>query len=263
MGDRIEYNHVLSFDDYFVEDNSNFLDRRLPESDTRSVNDNYFPWFVIVLTIIGFIFIKKKLLLEFVAGVGLLVAAYGLLLRSYYDLGWKVYYGPVTHNLMLVQVLIVLLVFSIIFFINKLIQMKNNKYTILLILIPLIFGLEVILRVLRYTYIEGRHYLGFSLDALRFVGISYQDLNIRFINQDFPSPQASALLRFDFSSVYENLVLWIIVYPFFYIIIAYIGWLIIRKRRLLTIAVFCVLAVLYVVGVYWIFNTDPRIVITL
>lgn len=266
LSDYIIYNPDVSFSDYFIADKSTFLDRRLPEKDERSVNDNYEPWFLAILIVSGLVFIRKNLVQEWFSAILILTASFGLLLRSKYALGWKIFYGPGADLLIIEQILVVLLVLGLVLVIKMLAERKKLKeYYLLLWLIPLVFGLEVLLRSARYTYISGMHYLGFMLDQFRFIGVSVQKpFKLGIVNQDFPSVTAGALLRFDFSVIYGHRILWLVLYPLGFIAAAMIIWLALkRSSRRIQIIVLAILLVLYIFQVIYIITADPKLVISL
>ena len=176
------------------------------------------------------------------------------MLRSTEQFGWVVYFGPVFQNLEVVQALLVFVVFAGFYFL---------KPRLLILILPLTFGLDELLVRLRYTEISGSRYLGFAWDALRFVGLKFQEpFRIEFVNQDFPNEVASSLLKFNFDKVWGNSYLTFIVYPAVHIILGVIIYKLVRKsslRRKLTILSF--LALLFVLHLSWVLTHDPRVVV--
>src|SRR4030067_1478282 len=94
---------------------------------------------------------------------------------------------------------------------------------------PLSFSVDFILKVVRYTVIEGKQYLGVSLDAYRFIGFELEKNKFGIINKDLPTIYAASLLKFPYEDVWNILVLSLIVYPFVHIVIGCIYWLIVDK----------------------------------
>ena len=86
--------------------------------------------------------------------------------------------------------------------------------------IPLSFGLDFIIQAFRFSFIFGKYYFGVALDPLRFFGFSFTTpFNLEVVNQDFSSAVSSALLRFDFNKIWDNLYLSLIAYPLLHILL--------------------------------------------
>ena len=209
-----------------------------------------------LIFVAGFVFRFKKLFNLWVIGTLFLAASFGLVLKSNYQMGWEVFYGPVIPYLMVVQVIIIMVSYTIIWFLHR--KFPN----LLLWLIPLSFGFDFIIKALRFSYFENKYYFGFAGDALRFIGISFsKPFNIEFVNKDFSSVISASLLRFDFSKIWDNLYLSLIAYPLIHIIFVILfGYLIHRlpvKFRKLILAILTLFTMLFLIDI---FQADPRLV---
>lgn len=210
LKDHTKYSPEISFADYFVADTSNFLDRKLlsESKQKNSPNSNYFLWVGIGLGIISII--RRRFNVWFWS-ILFAIAAFGLILRSYYLYGWKIYYGPVISYLELAQAGLVLLCFLTFLIIQK--RFKN------IYLLPLSFGPDPLIESIRFSFISNKFYIGTILDTFRFVGISVSSFNIKFLNYDLPSYQAAAFLRFNFDKIWDNLYYALIAYPLTHLLI--------------------------------------------
>ncbi len=257
LKDNIRYKETIAFSDSFVADKNKFLNRRLNELPDLKSNKSL-PYFFLIIFIFGlFAFFIKKLKF-FLLSVLFLIAAYGLVFRSFYMDGWKIFFGPVVDNLELLQITLTLFSIILIWLISK----KVKTFTTLLF-IPLSFGLDYVLEIVRASYISQKYYLGVSLDSLRFVGVSFQKpFNLSIVNLDLPAYQAAALLRFDFSKIWDNLWLWILVYPLVHILLGLLFGFIISKLPVklqkITIILFSVLLTFHLLNI---FLKDPRIAV--
>ncbi|OGE30256.1 hypothetical protein A3C59_04730 [Candidatus Daviesbacteria bacterium RIFCSPHIGHO2_02_FULL_36_13] len=254
LGDKIKYQQNIAFKDYFTADKNDFLDRNLENLNQKNLT--YFPWFMFLIFVAGFVFRFKKLFNLWVIGTLFLAASFGLVLKSNYQMGWEVFYGPVIPYLMVVQIIIIMVSYTIIWFLHR--KFPN----LLLWLIPLSFGFDFIIKALRFSYFENKYYFGFAGDALRFIGISFsKPFNIEFVNKDFSSVISASLLRFDFSKIWDNLYLSLIAYPLIHIIFVILfGYLIHRlpvKFRKLILAILTLFTMLFLIDI---FQADPRLV---
>ena len=254
LGDKIKYQQNIAFKDYFTADKNDFLDRNLENLNRKNIT--YFPWFMFLIFVAGFVFRFKKLFNLWVIGTLFLAASFGLVLKSNYQMGWEVFYGPVIPYLMVVQIIIIMVSYTIIWFLHR--KFPN----LLLWLIPLSFGFDFIIKALRFSYFENKYYFGFAGDALRFIGISFsKPFNIEFVNKDFSSVISASLLRFDFSKIWDNLYLSLIAYPLIHIIFVILfGYLIHRlpvKFRKLILAILTLFTMLFLIDI---FQADPRLV---
>ena len=251
LGDEIFYNPQISFSDYFVADTSNFLDRRL-ESNPRSPGGRYFPYYLLVWGALSILFILKKKVLNSILATLFLGAGFGLLLRSTEQFGWVVYFGPVLQNLALTQTLIVLVVFAGFYFFRP---------RLLALILPLTFGLDVLLVRLRYTEISSSRYFGLAWDALRFVGLKFQEpFRIAFVNQDFPNEVASSLLKLNFDKVWENPYMSLFIYPAIHLAVGLVIYKLIKKSSFKTkLIILSFLALLFALHLSWVLAYDPRV----
>lgn len=253
LGEIIHYNQDISFADYFTSDKTNFLDRNL-QSKNQQKNTRWFPWFLFVcLGLLLFSYFNK---LVKIWGISILFAlsAFGLILRSYYQMGWKVFFGPQLPYLESFQTILIIVSFGIFWLIHK------RRWVWIL---PLIFGFDFLLQSIRISYFSDRYYFGFAIDALRFIGVSIKGVSdINFINQDFPSYISAAFLKVNFGFLWDNPFIAIIIYPFVHILIGIIlSLLVIRLPDKIQKLVLVVLIVLFLLQLNNIFTADPRQVV--
>lgn len=252
LGDEIYYNPQVSFSDYFVADKSDFLDRRLVSKPAYAAG-RYFPYHWLVWGALSVLFIFKKKVLNWFLATLFIMACFGLIVRSTELFGWVVYFGPVLQDLALVQTLVVLVVFAGFYFVRP---------RLFALTLPLAFGLDAVLGCLRYTEISGSRYFGLSWDALRFIGVKFQEpFKIAFVSQDFPNEVAPSLLKFSFEKVWESPYLALIVYPAAHIVLGLILYRLIKKFSFRTkMIILGFLAFLFALHLSWMFAYDPRTV---
>jgi hypothetical protein len=254
LNDRIEYTPV-AFKDYFVSDKAEFLDRKLPLKNSQSKA----PWILIPISILAlgaFSFWKNKLQV-FLTALLFSIAAFGLLLKSFYLFGWQVFFGPVVIYLYLVQILTILIVyisFLLVFAKAKFIQKG------LWILLPISYAFDPVIHALRYSYISGKHYLGFATNSLNFTGITFSNSKIEFINADLPAYQAAALLRINSAKIYESQIGYFLVLPLLHLLFSISIIFILRKLPFkFRYALMAVLLFLFLIHLITILNADPRV----
>lgn len=249
LGELTRYGQNIDFADYFVADKSGFLDRRLaPENNQKNIN--YFPYWIAVMVIGVVIMAMKKIKLKYIGGSMIFILlGWGLLLKSYYLFGWKVFFGPVIDNLILWQAGIVVT--------GMIIGYKLRKY---LLGIILAFAMDPILNYLRFSVIEGKYYLGFLIDSFRFVGIT----NFKLINADFPGYVAESFLKFRWEKVWDSNFLALVIYPLVHVIVGILIALVLKKTgKRSRIVIIAILGMLVAVFVKDLILMDPRIVVAI
>ena len=254
----INYQQGIAFSDYFLADKAPFLDRRLP-LDINSKNTFFDQWFLIAFLVFGICAYFKKIFTVWISGTLFILAAFGLILRSYTQYGWNIFYGPTLDAVSLVQILIVCICFLLTFSLYSILDRK--RITLLyLYFLPISFALDPLIRVFRYTFVSGIHYLGFAVDSLRFIGLSYKfSMEIKFINQDFPSYQAAALLRWDIYKAQFDPWVHLILYPLIHIIISFVLTYILLKMPVkIRYALFAIITILLCLHLVNIFQLDPQ-----
>lgn len=255
LKDYVSYNQQISFQDYFVKDGKRALERVLSSKSTQreDISGDFFIFLSILASF--FAFYKLRKLDIWFAAILFIVACFGLLLRSEKEFGWLVFYGPVVGNLLLFQLTTIFLTFVLFFVLNKLFSKIN------LLFIPLAFGIDFLISLPRYIQLGDDKYVGVSLDALRFIGISFSKSSFNFVNKDFISYQAASFLKFDFSKIWDNSYLSFLIYPFLHLGFGLILYFIYKninpKLRKPFIFIF---VILYLSWVYFIFSSDPRVV---
>ena len=250
LGDYIPYNQKISFKDYFLRDNASFLNRVMPVNNTPS---GYIPWFLPAGIILLIAAIRSKKFYLWVAATFTTFALFGLLFRSNSKFGWQVFYGPVVNNLELVQLLILVIIFCLFLTLGRKLRVR-----LLLLLIPLSFGFDRIVSVLRFSNIPGERFFGVALGTSRFIGLKIGRAGLSFINIVFEPIRFQSLVKFDFTIVWKSSLLYFIAYPIAHLFVALVLWLVIRKSsRKVKILVFLILFLLFVCQIVYIFNSDP------
>jgi hypothetical protein len=256
LGDYINYNQQLSFKDYFLADHSSFLARVMPISGNVK---SLIPWYLLASFILLLISLKFKLFKVWFVSTLVSLVGYGLIFRSTYKFGWEVFYGVQVGELVLVQVLVVILVFVTTLLINKIFKHKFNLW-----LLALAFGLDRILSLFRYTSIEGVKYFGIVFGKDGIIGIKILGHSLHFINQNFEPIQFQALIKFDFSKIWQNELIYFIAYPLIHFVLAFILWRILgRLSGKVRFAIYVLLTILFIWEVRVVFVSDPLSVLPL
>lgn len=264
LGEKIVYNPDVSFFDYFIPDNSNFLDRKLPAEDLKTSKGNRLPLFLPVFLLAATLFVKQKRYKEFMVVSLFILGSFGLLLLSKAEFGWIVYYGPVASNLEAVQALVIgatFIFFLVLFaFLGR--RFKKNL-DLFYWLMPLSFGIDTLASSVRYTNLTGSRFIGIALDALRFVGIKVSPpFGITLVNQDFLPSVAGSLLKFNWSKIWDNNFLSFVIFPLLHLLVAWVLFLILTKtKKRLRSAIIFILTLLFVGQVVAIFTADPMTVV--
>jgi hypothetical protein len=260
LGDEVYYDQDKSFSDYFVPDHSKFLNRDLSSLDLDPSTLYLFPFFPAAFVICLFYALKRKIGGIYLSLSAFLFSSYILVFRSFTMYGWSVYYGPVVSNIGISKtILAIFLATSTYIAIMKKDMLK--KYENIFFLTPLTYGFDFLLFKARYTFLEGYHYLGFSLDALKFLGIKFSENGVSLINQNFSSVQASSLLKFNWMGIWNRNFLWIVVYPVLHIFLGIIFWLLIRKTpRRINYLIVSLAVIFYFSFLIFMFGLDPRAV---
>lgn len=263
LGDKIIYEPEVSFFDYFVPDDSNFLDRRLPNRGLRTSQGGWQPLFIPVFLLAAALWVWQKRYKEFMVVSFFILGAFGLLLRSKAQFGWLVYYGPKVANLGVVQALVVGGTFILFWVLFSFLRKRTKNLYLFYWLLPLSFGIDALISAFRYTDISGDRFFGIALDALRFVGVkASSDFGLELVNQDFSSTIAASLLKFEFAKIWNNNLLSLVVYPSLHLLVAGILFLTLTKtRKGLRNIIILILIALFVGHLIATFGADPRVVI--
>lgn len=262
VNDHITYNANVAFKDYFIADNSRFLDRKLPQLENFTTK-SYSLWWILLLGLMGVLLYQSKTLTRWLVAVLFSFTAFGLVLKSHYQFGWSIYYASQVPFLPLIQVGLIIYSFCLIEIVTKWRHFAKNQN--FLWLLPLSFGIDPILQAARYSFISGRHYLGFAFDQLGFLGISFVKLpQISITMQDFPAYQAAALLRLHFSRVWEKPFSYFILYPLAHIILALVlSFVIFKMPQKIRILLWLVLISLFCWHIFNLIQAEPRYVAAL
>lgn len=257
LNEHILYQQNLAFQDYFVSDQKDFLDRKLPINTSLSSKEFLSPIYIIILISWALLLIIRKQFRVLFVGILFVVASFGLVLKSNFQLGWIVYYGLVVENLAILQLIVTFLGFLVIFIVDRFLRPSEKIY---LYLIPLTFGIDTIIQHLRFSFISNKYYLGIMGDALRFIGISFEKpFSISLVNQDFPAYQALSLLHFDYNLIWQNIWFSVIIYPLFHVFLTLVLWYILKfipkKIKYILISILLLLFVIYLLDIW---QANPR-----
>ena len=250
LEDRIDYSQNLAFKDYFLKDKSSFLNRRLPISgNTRSL----IPWYLFASFILLLISFRFNLVKAWFSSSLILVVSYGLVFRSTYKFGWEVFYGSQIQKLELIQIFIVIAVFGVTVFINRIFKNKFNLW-----LLPLVFGLDRIISTFRYTSMEGIKYFGIVLGNSNLMGVAIFNRSLSFVNQSFEPIQFHSLIKFNFDKIWQNQFLYFIIYPAVHLVLALTLWkLLSRLPGRIRLLFLIMLFVLFIWQLQTVFTADP------
>lgn len=250
LEDFVNYNQNLSFEDYFLADHSSFLSRVMPI--TGNIK-SLIPWYLVASFILLLISLKSKLFKIWFVSTLVSLVGYGLIFRSTFKFGWEVFYGPQVPNLALVQVLVIIGAFLITLLINRVFKNKFNLF-----LFPLVFGLDRIVSLFRYTSIEGIKYFGVVFGKSGLIGFKIQGHSLSLMNQMFGPIQFQSLIKFDFSKIWQNELLYFVAYPLIHFVLAFVLWKILGKLPgKVRFFLYVILIVLFIWQLQTIFVADP------
>lgn len=259
LGEYINYNQNLSFKDYFLKDNSSFLDRVLPiKGSEKSVSS--FHWLAIVVIFLAGVSIWKKNIIVFASAFLFYLAGFGLIFRSGYIFGWLVFYGPTIKDILLLQILILLIVFIMIWLINFNFKLKKHveNSNLFLSLLPLSFGIDGALRFIRVSNLDNKYFFGILFERIHIFGFDFNSHSLGIINKTLPIIGALSLLKFPFDKIWGNNILYLVVYPLVHVLVAVVIYLLIRKLNpKIKTVILCLLAIFFVMYLVWIFGFDP------
>lgn len=256
LRERVLYSNN-SFADYFVADKNEFLNRNLNNFGSQS--KDWYPVYIVPLLLSFMIFKQKAKHFLWLSSTLFIILAFFPLLASNYKLGWAVYFGPVVQNLMLFQFMITVTIYLLVYSIDK----KQHIPKLLLILAPAIFGIDTLLRLPKYTSLDGVKHIGLTLNTFDFYGITING-GIGFVYKELPNTIASSLLKFNYLGFLNNSFHFFIVMPTAHVIGALVLFVIVRKikpnYRKLAIAALLILAGCHL---YYLINLDPQTVLAI
>lgn len=252
LGDYIQYGKNVAFSDYFVKDNSEFLDRKLPL--VRGGKVGTFPFFVFVSLFLIFLpfSIRLGFFEYFLLTCVFVLVSFFPLFMSFSKFGWYVLYGPLTGNLFLTQVL-VFVFFGLIFFA---LYHKFNLNKLWLLYSSLLYGLDFFLVKLRYTKLDGVNYIGLMWDNLRLLGFSF-GRKIELVNRDLPSVVASSLIKFDIFYYWQKPVFFYFIIPIVHLLLGAAVLFMIKKFPVLKPFVLFFLFLFFVLYMKFLLSLDP------
>ena len=255
LGDFIKYEEQIAFSDYFVKDQSAFLKRYLP-LENKEGQSNYLVY--IILT--GFIILIALRLVGYktlIVGFLFYIACFGLILKGGEKWGWEVYYSsPYVSSGLIKLILLFVSILPVLFF------RRYGKSWIYAFFLPLAFGLDVIIRTLRFGIISGNYLIGLASNSLDFIGIELGKDGFRFINKTLDSVIAGSLLRVKFEKYFENGWFSLLIYPALHIVVAiFLVWLFKKNHSRGKMIIILVLSLLFFAQLFYLFKADPTMVI--
>lgn len=264
LGDSIKYFQNIAFKDYFIADSDNFLNRRLPKNIYQR-NDMVWPYFYFVsfYLILGVVSYKFKKINIWLVSLIFTFLSYWFLIKSYYQYGWRVYFGPVVGELPIIELLLFSLTYYFFWFVSRINYIKKRGFHTLALFIVMTFSADGILEHLRYSYISSVYYLGFMVDNLKFWGLSLsKNWEFGLVYRDFPAYQAASLLRFNFEKIWDNLFFALLLYPLIHVLFGILLFIFYKKlNKKLKLLLFFVLIFFLLVHMVNIFDSDPRRVV--
>ncbi len=237
LGEKLNYSKI-AFSDYFKADKEKFLNRDLSKLSNKT-EVSYFPYFIVMFTGLVITTFKRsnkpfKTILVTLSSLmtGLLV------FRSYCDASRCIFFGPTFSNIQLSQVLLVVSLFSLFWFISKYIDLS---------LYILSFGLLYLVSVLRYSQIDDLNVIGFVWKKFYLIGLSdkaglfYRDLDML----------AKSVLRINLEQIYSSWYLYLLIMPVVQICLTIFLKLLFKKINknikglVIVILIFCTVLYIY------------------
>jgi hypothetical protein len=257
LGDKVVYNRNIAFSDYFVADKSDFLDRELPVKDVQKSGRSNIILYLVVVVMAGLSVIRRKFNI-WLATLFFVAASFGLIFRSGRFYGWEVYYGPALPNLYLAQLLIYLVSFVSVWFLIKRFNKKIKDVNLFLATLPLSFGIDGILSILRFSKLSGQNFCGILAGSERVAGVTLESFNIQFIYKYIPYGSLKHFFSFPFDKIFSNSGLYLFVYPLVHVMLAILVYfLILKMNTKVRAAALIILGVFYIVFINIVFNIDP------
>lgn len=197
------YSDQISFADKFIDDKAAFLNRVLPQTTTRK-NHQYFPFFLLLIP--PLYFWSKK-----INPILWTIVLFLPVFQSFYQSGWKIFFGPTIDHLIISQLLLIGVGGVIIIKLYQKLKIHWSSWWAA-------FGFNLLIFTARISLVEGKYYLGWLINSVHFIGISWGG-KIKFINQDFPGHIAANMLKFHPGWIWGQWWTWIILYPLLQILL--------------------------------------------
>jgi hypothetical protein len=207
LKEKTIYNGDWSFEDTFLADRNDFLNRVLPTEPAKT-KSGYYPWWILMIPFLTLFGVRLKLKpLIIVATILAPILIFLPMMRSGELNGWKVFYGPMSDNLIVTQILVMGAgTVGLMLMANKLKAEWEWVFASL--------GWWPIWLQARFTDIAGEKQAGWLLDNFRFIGVGIKNgIKLRLINEDMPSTIAAATIRFRPEKWWSNGWLYYGLYP--------------------------------------------------
>jgi len=258
LNDEINYFESISFSDYFVKDSSQFLRRYVKDLENLTNTNWSFLW-ILILSIL-FIYLSFKKSFSLSAQITLFITtSYWVILRSFEKYGWKVYFGPVFKDLVIVQIGVIVILYILLVSLFKFVKNKKLKDLFYLIL-PLSFSVEGLLSVFRYSFINEKYLIGIFFDRTFFIGLSLlkDKFILKFVFERLQTNMALSFLKFDFEEIWNNRYFYLIIYPLIHIFISFLLTKVLinfskRKKTIILLLTF----IFYLLFVFKLLKLDP------
>ena len=259
LKEKIPYQENVAFADFFVADKSDFLNRKLPIYPEHNFSFSFYP--VLFAFLLGLILYFRGFTKEYLHISLFILSCFWTTIFSHVQYGRVIFFGPVWKNLSSAQFFLVAIFFVLFYFFLKYLIPKTRNSKLLIKVLPLSFGADFLISVLRYTRLEDRHYFGFAWDPLRFVGFEISPRSLYFVNQDFSSLVAGAMLKFDFDVIWKTKILYLVVYPLTHIFLGILIYLLLNKLQREFRRIIIVILIIFFIF-YWrsVIFSNPRVV---
>lgn len=260
LNDYITYNSSIPFSDYFVADKSSFLKRYV--SDLSNIKPR--TWFNLYLlglclTALAALILKKKRV--FLSSTLFSFAAFWPIFRFHTELGWKIFYGFQAKDMSILQLALPLASFLVVWLIYEFLTRKRKFGNPFLLLLPLTFGIDYLVELFRFSYINNVYYFGLFLDRTRFLGLTFtknMKISLLFL-KNFSPVLSESFLKLDLDRIFgqnlETTILKAVIHISLALILIGVFKRLILKKQWVVIAV--VFAIAFFAYILRALNADP------
>lgn len=249
LNQKVKYSEKFAFQDYFIPDKLNFLNRVLPDINTQ-VSGTSKLWLYLAILSSFIYYLRHKRLKEWFFNSIFVLTSYVLVFRGVEKWGWSVYYGFAYDRIVIFQILIFITLLVFTFWaldkIHKYFKL-NNK---LLILLPLCYGIDGLLMGLRTSVIDGGRFLGLMIGNSKIFGFNFSSSLTNFRLDSISGEVTNYFYKLPYHKIYSdwrlNLIVFpvmhIITYVFIYLMLNRVG----KKVQVVIILILCLFYILYI-----------------
>jgi hypothetical protein len=135
---------------------------------------------------------------------------------------------------------------------------KIKNLDLFIILLPLSFGIDGLMNIVRFTKISGQNFLGILTPFDKITGIIFGSGGLKIVSRWFPVESQKYFYKFPYDQIFSNSLLYIFLGFLIHLIVAALLYRVFNKlnKKYLKIILF-ILFVLYLVFLNIIFNKDP------